>query len=339
MVSWLFLFATVVGALFTLNAYLPQRRTGAMSIPSFLGGWLTTELALHHIAWQLAATVLFVWAGALEAWPGWAGLGITAVSWAALIAHVRLAGHAAPVLEAALQAGLGADYRDAIDADLARKLADTPPPPRRPVNPFRFRHPGVTIHRDIPYVEGGGRRNLLDVHVPSGGVEGAPVLLQIHGGAWTLGNKHEQALPLMVHLAQQGWVCVAANYRLSPKATWPDHLVDCKRALAWIRREIPRFGGDPDFVVVTGGSAGGHLTAMMGLTANDPGYQPGFEEVDTAVDATVPFYGVYDFSNHWGLHPHGNMSRWIARTVLKVDPVRDVEALRRASPLHRRPSS
>ncbi len=104
---------------------------------------------------------------------------------------------------------------------------------------------------------------------------GAPVLLQIHGGAWVIGNKDQQGMPLMYHLADKGWVCVAINYRLSPRATWPDHLVDCKRALAWIREHIAEYGGDPDYVVVTGGSAGGHLTAMMGLTANDPAYQPG----------------------------------------------------------------
>ncbi len=54
--------------------------------------------------------------------------------------------------------------------------------------------------------------------------------------------------------------------------------MDCKRALAWIRDHIAEYGGDPDYVVVTGGSAGGHLTALMGLTANDPAFQPGFED-------------------------------------------------------------
>ena len=336
MVPWLFLFATLIGAAFTFNAYLPQRRTSTLIIPSFFGGWLTSELALHHIGWQLIATLIFLWAGALDAWPGWAGLGVTAVSWAALVAHVQMSARSGAVLEAALQAALGTDYRSRIDADLAEKIERTPPPPRRPLNPFRFRHPGVTVHRDIPYVEGGGKRNHLDVYVQaSGAAPGAPVLLQIHGGGWTIGNKHEQALPLMVHLAQQGWICVAANYRLSPSATWPDHLVDVKRALAWIRSEIPRFGGDPEFVVATGGSAGGHLCAMLALTANEPELQPGFESVDTRVAAAVPFYGVYDFSNHWGLHAQDRMGTWIARTVLKVDPERDREALRRASPLHR----
>ena len=59
------------------------------------------------------------------------------------------------------------------------------------------------------------------------------MLLQIHGGAWILGSKNEQGIPLMVELASHGWVCVSADYRLSPRATFPDHLVDLKRAIAW----------------------------------------------------------------------------------------------------------
>ena len=67
------------------------------------------------------------------------------------------------------------------------------------------------------------------------------------------------------------------------------------------RRE---FGGDPEFVVITGGSAGGHLSSLAALTANDPQFQPEFEEADTRVQAAVPFYGVYDFTRTDGaLHP------------------------------------
>ena len=70
MIPWLFLFVTLVGAWFTFNAYLPQKRTGPLIVPSFFAGWLTSELSAHHFAWQVAATVIFVLAGALEAWPG-----------------------------------------------------------------------------------------------------------------------------------------------------------------------------------------------------------------------------------------------------------------------------
>jgi acetyl esterase/lipase len=161
------------------------------------------------------------------------------------------------------------------------------------------------------------------------------VLLQVHGGAWVIGHKRQQALPLLNHLAARGWICVAANYRLSPRATFPDHLVDLKRAIAWIRAHVADYGGDPDFLAVTGGSAGGHLTAMLGLTPNDPEYQPGFEAVDTRVDACVPFYGVYDWTNRFG-HDQGNgLGSFLERVVMKRSLAEHPEDFERASPIAR----
>ncbi len=126
------------------------------------------------------------------------------------------------------------------------------------------------------------------------------MLFQVHGGAWTMGRKEGQGEPLMAHLAERGWVCVTANYRLSPRATWPDHIVDVKRALAWTKANIAEHGGDPGFVVITGGSAGGHLCSLAALTPDLAEFQPGFEDADTSVAAAVPFYGVYDFTNRHG---------------------------------------
>ena len=241
--SWLFLLVTIVGALFTFNAYLPRPANSLLAAPSFFAGWLTSELVAHHFAWQLAATLFFVWAGALDAWPGWLGLGITFASWAALLAMVPVARRSEHEIEDALQQGLGADYRDAAEPGAA-KLRDAFEPQGRLVNPFRFRHPEVRVVHDIRYAEGAGKRHLLDVYTPRDGTSGAPVLLQIHGGGWTIGHKRQQALPLMNHLAARGWVCVAANYRLSPRATFPEHIVDVKLAIRWIREHIAEYGGD-----------------------------------------------------------------------------------------------
>ena len=74
-----------------------------------------------------------------------------------------------------------------------------------------------------------------------------------------------------------------------------------KRCLAWVRAHAERYGGDPGFVCITGGSAGGHLSALAALSAGDRALQPGFEEADTSVAACVPFYGVYDFLDRDGL--------------------------------------
>ena len=96
----------------------------------------------------------------------------------------------------------------------------------------------------------------------------------MHGGAWTVGEKTHQGRPLMNQMAAKGWVCVAINYRLSPRDPWPAHIVDVKRAIAWIKDNIAEHGGDPDYLAITGGSAGGHLTALAALTPGDRSSSP-----------------------------------------------------------------
>jgi acetyl esterase/lipase len=188
---------------------------------------------------------------------------------------------------------------------------------------------------DISYGDA-GKRNLLDVwrrpDVLRG--SGAPVLLQIPGGAWVMGNKRGQAHPLMSTLAERGWVCVSITTRLSPRSTWPDHIVDVKKAIGWIKEHIAEYGGDPSFIAVTGGSSGGHLTALAALTANDPALQPGFPDVDTTVQAAVPLYGVYDWSDRTETGgatflPH------IQRNVIKAQWGEDPTPFRQGSPIER----
>jgi acetyl esterase/lipase len=188
----------------------------------------------------------------------------------------------------------------------------------RPGNRNRY-----AIASDIPYGEF-GVRNLLDIwarrDLPLD--RRAPVLLQIHGGSWTMGSKRGQAHPLMSHLAEQGWVCVTINYRLSPNADWPAAVVDVKQAIAWVKENIAGYGGDPGFISITGGSAGGHLSALAALTPNVSEFQPGFETVDTRVQAAVPLYGAYDFVDEDSLgapETHDFLAKNVLKTTLEED--------------------
>ena len=137
----------------------------------------------------------------------------------------------------------------------------------------------------------------------------------------------------MKALARHGWVGFNVNYRLSPAATWPDHLVDVKRALAFVREHADEYGIDPDFVAVTGGSAGGHLAAMMALTQGDPAYQPGFEDADTSVQACIPFYAVYDFTNRNGTMPDQFRDWFLQPLIVKAFYDEEPERFAAASPL------
>lgn len=330
--SWLFLALSLWGAWFTYNALRPSWDSPRFAVVSFAAGWLTTELALHHFAWQAAATACFIYAGALASWPGQLGLVITLASWAGLLVVQRQAHVADAVIERALVSALGPDYRQQILPGLGEKLVhhiDW----RRVLVPFPIKRPDVEVVKNICFNDECPVKLQLDVYRSAERKTGCPVLLQIHGGGWIIGDKREQALPLMNQMAAAGWVCVTANYRLSPAATYPEHLIDCKRALAWIREHVHEYGGDPDLVVVTGGSAGGHLAALVALTPNDAEYQPGFEQADTRVRGCVPFYGVYDFVNRSQTWRHDGLQGVLEERILKSSLENSREAWDRASPV------
>lgn len=322
-----FLAASALGAANTLNARKPFARFGGASVPSFFAGWLTSEMPLQTIGWQAVATAVAGARHGVGSVPMKAALGINAASWAALGAMHAQARKADEVLLPALQEGLGGDYRVPVEP---------PPAPlttRQIAVPFTNARKRYGLSVDESYGEF-GKRNHLDVwhrdDLPRDGK--APVLLQVHGGAWTIGNKEQQGGPIMAHMAELGWVCVAINYRLSPRATWPDHIVDVKRAIAWIRDNIARYGGDPDYIAITGGSAGGHLSSLAALTPNEKEFQPGFEDVDTTIRAAIPMYGVYDFRNRDG-SGREDMKDMLTKAVMKVSEAEAPDTWDQASPV------
>ncbi|MFS3130452.1 alpha/beta hydrolase fold domain-containing protein [Nocardioides sp. Bht2] len=319
----------LITAALTANALRPARgvRSG---IPSFAAGWLTTELAPHLLSVTAADTAINTARGRGSRL-GYLLAGASALGLSALI---RESGRSRALVSSALDTDLGADYVTALDA--APTPAELATPWRSLVNPFRMRQPGVRVIRGISYGPA-GRRNELDLYLPAeSNRTDAPVLLQIHGGAWTIGNKEQQGVPLMQHLAAKGWVCVAINYRLAPRDRFPAQIIDVKQAIAWIRENISEYGGDPNYLALTGGSAGGHLTALAALTPNDPAYQPGFEEAETGVQVAVPHYGVYDMAGATGLRSAIAMrDGFLGKRVFAKSWAQDPEAYEAASPILR----
>jgi acetyl esterase/lipase len=331
-VPYAFLSVALVGAVAVTLAYRPVRRE-PFSVLSFVAGWIAGELAYQNIVWQMVATALFVWFGALGSWVGWLGLAVAIADWVGLVG-LGVAGHRAAAVTAA-----------ALD----EVRADAFPVPAEPTEPswgrwwrvtraIPLRSRAVQATFNIDYWGDGIRRHRLDVYrsrlAPSGP---APVVVYVHGGAWVIGEKREQGKPMMFELVARGWVCVAINYRLSPKATWPDHIVDVKRALTWVKAHIADYGGDPSFVAVSGGSAGGHLCALAALTAGERDFQPGFEDADTSVQACVPFYGVMDVTGaQEGAARHGSgLLEALQKTVMKTTEAEHPEVFRAASPTYR----
>jgi acetyl esterase/lipase len=273
------------------NGRWPRRYNRILQIPSFFLSWGATEAAVPWLAlngWRTARAIR-------------RGDTATPAGKAALAAQVVAAGAAVSFVVEGRRTD--EQFAAALAPWLTREeLEDRPPSVRVgawvPVlyGGRKRRH----RTRNIAFTSGAGPRVKLDVYQPLEAMEPGsrrPALVQIHGGAWIIGDKREQGIPLLNHMAANGWVGFNVNYRLAPRAKAPEQLIDCKRAIAWIREHADEYGVDPDFICVTGGSAGGHLTALVALTANDPTFQPGFEEADTSVQAAVPFYGAYDMAD------------------------------------------
>ena len=195
----------------------------------------------------------------------------------------------------------------------------------------------VRKERGVVYHQSDGYRLRLDIYRPASEDrdEPRPAVIEVHGGGWIAGSRVEQGIPLLNHLASNGWVGFNIDYRLSPRATLPDHVIDVKRAIAWVRENAAELNVDPDRICLTGGSAGGHLTALAALTADDTSLQPGFEDADTSVAAAVPFYGVYDMADVGGVYYPGLREWLLPEIVIKRDRHAHPEAYEAVSPTSR----
>lgn len=163
----------------------------------------------------------------------------------------------------------------------------------------------------------------------------APVMIYVPGGAWVFGSRVLQGHALMSHLAELGWICLSVEYRTSPQHRWPAQIVDVKAAIAWARANVADYGGDPDFIAITGCSAGGHLASLAALTPNDPQWQSGLpEDADTSVDAVVSMYGRYDWEDRSTTERNRFMD-FLERVVVKRSQSRHPDTFRDASPVVR----
>lgn len=325
--------ASAIGLLTTANALRPFSRSGYVTVPNFVTGLFVSELPLVALGISAARLTYALARGEVRGRTGALSSVLTAMSWAGLAELHRRGTVADRYCERALVDALGADYRNGLRAPKPPGEVPSRPPGTLATISVRKHY----VHEDatIPYGPHGSA-NLLDVwrHPGLPRDARAPVLVQIPGGAWVLGNKENQAYPLLSHLAARGWVCVSISYRVAPKHPWPAQIHDVKRALAWVKEHIADFGGDPGFVAVTGGSAGGHLASLAALTENDPSLQPGFEDADTSVVAAVPLYGRYDWVSKEGLG-RGQFMAFLERLVVRKRYAEAPDVFLAASPLRR----
>jgi acetyl esterase/lipase len=254
---------------------------------------------------------------------------------AGLTAMTMYGGHYAPTaLRAMFNRRTAASQEAAAPADTAGEPVATAHNGRiPPYLRFRAQRQRCLYRSSVQY--GGHPAQLLDVWRLPDLPPDAPVLLFVPGGAWVQGSRVLQGHTLLHYLVKRGWVCLTMNYRVSPVHRWPRHIEDVNAAIAWARANVDKYGGDRDFVAVAGCSAGGHLAALAGLTAGDPGFRGELsEDADTSVDAVVGIYGRYDWLDR-STPTRKNFQSFLERVVVGRRQSRHPEIYEAASPIAR----
>jgi acetyl esterase/lipase len=327
-------FVALVSAFLLLSAATALRpgRRGLSAILAYPVGWAAGELPVQGIVTELALLGLLAWWG----WPSAAWLSLLVV----VLAIVAIVENLALVFIAF--------YARRI---VRRSMAHSPVAPLqiphagddlfgswwRTAMQFPFHPRDMQLVKNVAY--GPLARQRLDVWRMSTTPLHAPVVLFVHGGSWIMGDKREQGRPMLHEFVRRGWIAVVPNYRLAPRHPWPAQIRDVTRALGWAKKNITTFGGDPERIVISGGSAGGQLAALVALCANDPTWRPDdmSDVTDWSVRGALPFYGVLETTGdeaHWRGLGRGLLSLLEHRIVQA--PFEDNEPLYRAmSPFER----
>jgi acetyl esterase/lipase len=156
--------------------------------------------------------------------------------------------------------------------------------------------PGIKMEKDISYVPEGDEAQKLDLYLPETAAEKPlPLIVHIHGGGWMGGSKFPCAVAPMV---LKGYAVASVEYRFSQKAKFPAQIQDCQAAIRWLRAHAKQYHFDTEHVGVVGGSAGGHLSALVGTSGGKNAFPKigGNEGQSDRVQAVCDIFGPADFT-------------------------------------------
>jgi len=198
---------------------------------------------------------------------------------------------------------------------------------------------GVQRVADIDYAGSGNPRQSLDLYLPEqrASEDPLPVVVFVHGGGWQNGDKGRGGLRVGPYVAGGEYIGASIGYRLTDEAQWPAQIHDCKAAIRWIKAHAGEYGLDPDRIAVMGTSAGGHLVAMLGVsagTAELDGEIGPHPEVDASVACVVNYFGPSDLLAMGGWHdaPDSPESKLVGGPVQELrDTARDASPISHVS--------
>ncbi|MDB6117170.1 MAG: Acetyl esterase/lipase [Verrucomicrobiaceae bacterium] len=195
----------------------------------------------------------------------------------------------------------------------------------------------IEVRRDVPYASTSNAKQTLDLFLPKAKTDKPrPLIVSIHGGGWSSGDKGDSFIGVLQMLIQDGVFAGASlNYRLTNEARWPEQIYDCKAAIRWLRAHAVELNIDPKRIGVVGGSAGGHLASLLGTSSSVPeleGTLGAHAGVSSAVQCVVNSCGPENFLT---IGDHPSLIPWNAPgsigSKLLGSPIPQAKELARAA--------
>lgn len=189
----------------------------------------------------------------------------------------------------------------------------------------------VEIIKDVVYGKVDDKELLLDIVKPKETSEiPMPVIVFVHGGGWTKGDKKGGDRKL-IPFAEKGYFCVSINYRLAPESKFPAQIEDCKCAIRFLKANSKKYNINPEKIGVWGTSAGGHLVSLLGTTGNIDKYNEsgGWYGYSSKVSAVCDWFGPTDF-----LSSHSERSGLRGKFLLSENVKERRKLMKEASPVY-----
>ncbi|WP_442846390.1 pectinesterase family protein [Leeuwenhoekiella sp. H156] len=155
---------------------------------------------------------------------------------------------------------------------------------------------------NVTYTNVAGKALKADVYYPKNSETNNPAILLVFGGGWISGSK-ENVRPLAQHFADNGYVAMTADYRLSTEAQYPAAVLDLKEAVRWMRKNAEKYQIDPERIAILGNSAGAQLATLVGATGYSSIYGSQDFDISDAVQAIINVDGIVSF-----IHPEAEES-------------------------------
>lgn len=157
--------------------------------------------------------------------------------------------------------------------------------------------------KNIIYVQYGNRAMQLDLYLPKSSAKKlTPAIIFVHCGGWKHGYR-ENFTPMAIRMAEQGYAAATITYRLSPEAKYPTAIYDVKAAVRWVRAHAKQYGIDENHIAIAGGSAGGQIASLVGVTNGEEKFDPQMQssKISSAVQAIINIDGLSDFTSEAAL--------------------------------------